>query len=292
MPLRSAAYSTTRAAASRKAFTSPAGPSAACGASITRRGAGSTKPSAQPPRAIAAGASSTPSPRCSTRSTGRTERHACTLVARGALPRCRSRDRSWVAFRAVQRVAVGVVHLLAGGRELQDEVGGVAEGAVVVEAELADEGAERGALDQVLVLDQPVGGRSGFGLERERLVGGLGSAAGEQRDPARDREAAQHLPGGGLPQQVADLVVEGIHRLLAVAPRGHPVVQPLHRLLAVLDDRDRLEPGLLEVAGFGGLVLLVVVREIDADVALPFADQRHQWTELAHEIHLREDEKR
>src|SRR5574337_148630 len=248
MPLRSAAYATTRAAASRKAFTSPAGPSAvlrgpspptaprrsrwrsrslprrratggwgapasprcspsaACGASITRRGAGSTKPGAQPPRATAAGASSTPSPRCSRRSTGRTERHACTLVARGAPRRCRSRDSSWVAFRAVQRVAVGVVHLLAGGRELQDEVGGVAEGAVVVEAELADEGAERGALDQVLVLDQPVGGRSGFGLERERLVGGLGSAAGEQRDPARDREAAQHLPGGGLPQQVADQI--------------------------------------------------------------------------------------
>src|SRR3546814_3657030 len=77
-----------------------------------------------------------------------------------------------------------------------------------------------------------------------------------------------------IPQQEADLVVKRVHRLLAVAPRGHAVVKPPQHLLPVFLHRNRLEAGLFEIGRLGRPVVLVMVRQIDRGIAFPFADKR------------------
>src|SRR3546814_20005267 len=84
-----------------------------------------------------------------------------------------------------------------------------------------------------------------------------------------------------IPQQEADLVVKRVHRLLAVAPRGHAVVKPPQHLLPVFLHRNRLEAGLFEIGRLGRPVVLVMVRQIDPGIAFPFADKRRQRTQFS-----------
>ena len=70
--------------------------------------------------------------------------------------------------------------------------------------------------------------------------------------------------------------MEGVHGFLAMAPCRHLVGQAFQELLAVLLRRDGMEPGFFEVARFAGFIVVVVVGQVDADVALPFANQRRE----------------
>ena len=71
--------------------------------------------------------------------------------------------------------------------------------------------------------------------------------------------------------------MEWLHGLFAMAPCGHLEGEAFQGLLAVFLYADWLEPSLLEVARLRSLVILVVVRHVDADIALPLADQPGQW---------------
>src|SRR3546814_10271316 len=64
-----------------------------------------------------------------------------------------------------------------------------------------------------------------------------------------------------------------VHRLLAVAPRGHAVVKPPQHLLPVFLHRNRLEAGLFEIGRLGRPVVLVMVRQIDPGIAFPRSEE-------------------
>ncbi len=117
------------------------------------------------------------------------------------------------------------MHFCSGSSEFQKQVGRVTEGAVVVDRETTLEVAYFRALQQIFILQYAVMRLTWFGIEPQDFIVRFGAAAGEHRDAPTEHNGTHDFTTSLIPQQKADLVVEGVHRLFAMAPRGHAVMK-------------------------------------------------------------------
>lgn len=75
-----------------------------------------------------------------------------------------------ITLDKVQRILVGMMHFKAGGGELQEQIGRVAESAIVVDCKGALEVADFRALQKILVLQHTVVRLTWLSIESQDLV--------------------------------------------------------------------------------------------------------------------------